>query len=61
MAEVNHVGEIADYACATPALGIDQSTVDGTLNEGLDTGGNHDHAGPVILRTQLVNIGIDFL
>ena len=61
VADVDYVGQIPDYARAMPALGIDQSTVHGTFKEGLDTGGDHDHAGSVVLRTQLVNIEIDFL
>ena len=61
VAEVDYVGQIPHYASAMPALGIDQSTVHGTFEEGLDTGGDHDHAGSVVLRTQLVNVGIDCL
>ena len=38
VAEVDHVGQIPHYACATVALGIDQSTVHGTFEQELRYG-----------------------
>ena len=60
MAKVNGVGEIRDDAPAAPASGIYESLVDRAFKEGLDTGGDHDDAGPVFLRTQLGDVGVDF-
>ena len=53
-------GQIRQEARAIPALGFEQSAVYGSFEEGLDTGCDHDHAGPVVLPTQLLEIGIDF-
>ena len=60
MAKVNGVGEIRDDALAAPASGTYEALVDGAFKEGFDTGGDHDDAGPVVLPTQLGDVGVDF-